>query len=501
MGVFVVQNGTIVELPQSYGGPSADLALVPRFSAPRPLLYVWYPDIRKDSLVLRSQETGEMIAFRAWVDVKGVLQVALRADLAPGLYSLLQENQVLEREHFPHWSFIVDDSPGKTSTTADARKTVNPTLTTITIAIPTVTETSACTATPIWTSSPSATKTATPSSTRIATRTPTPAPDAVITHSILALRSGPGDEYATLANHPQGTAVGLTGQSADGEWVQVRTTDGRTGWMWAAYLRISVSLEGIPVAETPSDASCRYGVDSAFSALQTGELGCPLSEAKVIWSAIQAFEGGYMLWRSDVNQVTVFYNSGLQETLPDQWHGESYITGSPPAGRVAPERGFGWLWATKLQMREELGWGLELEKGFCARVQYFGHGFALRSVTGSCGNEFNRANEGDFAPVFLVAEDSGGWNKSTGQLPAVTASSTPPPRPTMTPTVAAVLLDNFDSYPSQDILRSAYHINAAWGQNQASLSLVPAQAAGSEPNCLMFEYDILQPAPDNYAGF
>ena len=112
-----------------------------------------------------------------------------------------------------------------------------------------------------------------------------------------------------------------------------------------------------------------------------------------------------------MNRATVFYNSGRQETLSDQWHGESYSIGAPPGGRVAPERGFGWLWATKASIREGLGWGLEPEKGFCARIQYFGSGFALRSVAGSCGNEFNRANEGDFAQILLTAEDSGLWGK------------------------------------------------------------------------------------------
>ena len=352
---------------------------------------------------------------------------------------------------------------------------------------------------------PTSTQTHTLRPTATRTHTPRPtatrAPDAQVSHSSLNLHAGPGNEYAVVRNYAQGTAVSLTGKSTDGQWVQVRTPDGLTGWMWAAYLRIDVSLASVPVIQTSSAASCRYKVDPTFSSAQTDGLGCPLAEAKVVWSAIQAFEGGYLLWRSDVNRATVFYNSGRQETLSDQWHGESYSIGAPPGGRVAPERGFGWLWATKPEIRDGLGWGLEPEKGFCVRIQYFGSGFALRSVTGSCGNEFNRANEGDFAPIFLVAEDSGGWNKNTVQLPVVAASSTPPPRPSTAPTVVVVLLDGFDSYPGQDALQSAYHINAAWGQNQASLSLVPAQTAGSAPNCLMFEYDIRLPAPDDYAGF
>jgi len=82
--------------------------------------------------------------------------------------------------------------------------------------------------------------------------------------------------------------------------------------------------------------------------------------------------------------------------------GERYSVGAPPAGRVAPARGFGWLWGRNPQLALDLGWGLEQEKGFCARIQYFERGFALRNVTGSCSSEFNRANEGDFSAVFFL---------------------------------------------------------------------------------------------------
>ena len=119
-----------------------------------------------------------------------------------------------------------------------------------------------------------------------------------------------------------------------------------------------------------------------------------------------------MLWRSDVNAVTILYADGQQETLPDQWDGRSYALGSPPGGRVAPTRGFGWIWATKSGVSDRLGWGLVEEKGFCARIQYFDGGFVFRSATGSCGSEFNRANDADFPPLYIAVSESGSWAKA-----------------------------------------------------------------------------------------
>ena len=117
-----------------------------------------------------------------------------------------------------------------------------------------------------------------------------------------------------------------------------------------------------------------------------------------------------MLWRSDTRRVTVLYNDHTSVELPDQWDGEPYgSTGSPPPGKVAPVRGFGWIWLQHDEIRQKLGWGLDEEKGCCVLLQTFEHGSVLRSVKGSCGSEFNRANEGDFEHFFIVI-DAERWN-------------------------------------------------------------------------------------------
>ena len=52
-----------------------------------------------------------------------------------------------------------------------------------------------------------------------------------------------------------------------------------------------------------------------------------------------------------------------------------------PAGKVQPERGFGWIWCREQAIRERLGWGLDEEQGFESGVdlvQGFDNGIILR---------------------------------------------------------------------------------------------------------------------------
>jgi hypothetical protein len=141
------------------------------------------------------------------------------------------------------------------------------------------------------------------------------------------------------------------------------------------------------------------------------DLGCPQAPATVIWAAYQPFEGGAMLWRSDINRVTVFFTDATQETLSDQWHEEPFGIGAPPAGKVAPVRGFGWLWANHPDMAARLGWGLQVEKGCCLQTQYLVRGFLCRSVRGDCGSQYNRANEADFIQFAFKVSDAGTWSR------------------------------------------------------------------------------------------
>jgi hypothetical protein len=85
---------------------------------------------------------------------------------------------------------------------------------------------------------------------------------------------------------------------------------------------------------------------------------CPAASSSAT-GAYQLFDRGFMVFNPAANQsMMVFYNDGTMVTYLDNWDGSEYtIDGTPPAGKYAPERGFGYLWLTQPSVRSGLGWG------------------------------------------------------------------------------------------------------------------------------------------------
>jgi hypothetical protein len=89
-------------------------------------------------------------------------------------------------------------------------------------------------------------------------------------------------------------------------------------------------------------------------------------------AAFQSFEGGYMLWRQDIDIIYVLYHNGSYRTfssteyinLPD-----NPVDAPPPAGRVSPIRGFGRVWSNHSSVQSGLGWGFAAEQGYTARIE------------------------------------------------------------------------------------------------------------------------------------
>jgi hypothetical protein len=131
-------------------------------------------------------------------------------------------------------------------------------------------------------------------------------------------------------------------------------------------------------------------------------LGCPQAAGRELVGterlslrqvplAVQRFEGGTMLWlrefssdvRSDPEILVITpgpTGSGLTwQRFPDPWQeGQpTGVTGTPPAGRYAPQRGFGLLWASNAELRARLGWALDPEQGETGGYRRFWHGFLL----------------------------------------------------------------------------------------------------------------------------
>lgn len=160
-------------------------------------------------------------------------------------------------------------------------------------------------------------------------------------------------------------------------------------------------------APTASATPCSIPLALELSGLYNPAIfGCPAGDSAVIWGAWESFERGAMLWRSDTDTAYAFVTGGRWYPIAARWGGEPLSSrGTPPAGLLAPERGFGWVWGSDDTLFADLGWALSVEKGFCAQVQPFEHGFLLRSnAAASCtsDNLYNHATSPAWEPIALA---------------------------------------------------------------------------------------------------
>jgi len=127
-----------------------------------------------------------------------------------------------------------------------------------------------------------------------------------------------------------------------------------------------------------------------------------------------------MLWRNDRDTSYVFYASGDWFPITQGWDGQPPADrGAPPPGLQAPQRGFGFVWSHDDKIFNGLGWARDKEKGFCALVQDFDHGFILQSSnvpTCTPENLYNFATASDWSPVLIAATDDQKW----GSVPSLT---------------------------------------------------------------------------------
>jgi hypothetical protein len=112
---------------------------------------------------------------------------------------------------------------------------------------------------------------------------------------------------------------------------------------------------------------------------------CP-NPAEIGWAAQQPFEHGFMLWLQPSNAVYVFFNNyggqsyrvytdNFKEGDP-----ESDPSLTPPAGLRQPIRGFGLVWRSYPEVRDNLGWATAPESGFNAWRQSY-QGFGMHNLT------------------------------------------------------------------------------------------------------------------------
>jgi serine/threonine protein kinase len=282
-----------------------------------------------------------------------------------------------------------------------------------------VSPSSTVTDTPV--SEPTATPTSVPMDTPQPTFTATPQPTAtftpeplgVVNTNELNLRRGTSSNFDVIRKLDSGDQLEPIGRNDAGDWLQVRTANGDIGWVASQYVDLNHESSELATVATPTLPSCGIPVAGDLAAgWDRSRQGCPTGQSRITWSAWQPFERGGMLWREDTDLVTVFYDNGDSTTLPDQWQeGTPWSSrGNTPPGRVAPVRGFGWIWGTDDWVFKGLGWGLDAEKGICSLVQPFERGFILRSTNDAyCNGNYNRANDAGFAPLRRSVSDDGRW--------------------------------------------------------------------------------------------
>ncbi|MBA3533793.1 MAG: hypothetical protein H0T73_17895, partial [Ardenticatenales bacterium] len=164
---------------------------------------------------------------------------------------------------------------------------------------------------------------------------------------------------------------------------------------------------------TPEVVACVVSPSPRFAALwESNEdfLGCPMAPVATIPTlAEETFEGGYLFWRSDTDQVFAIFDRSKsrgtaltegrwQTSSAWRWDGSNPegIGLIPPDGRVEPIRGFGFVWRTFLDAQDGLlGWALEPEHSSTnvGQMQQFENGFIF---LGSGSAIYILANNGTF---------------------------------------------------------------------------------------------------------
>jgi hypothetical protein len=97
-------------------------------------------------------------------------------------------------------------------------------------------------------------------------------------------------------------------------------------------------------------------------------------------AALQLFENGAMIWRSDTDSIYALYTDGSWESFEDTFE-EGQPESDPaivaPPSRWQPIRGFGKVWREHPEVRASLGWAIDKEFGLTAPMHRFEHGYMI----------------------------------------------------------------------------------------------------------------------------
>jgi hypothetical protein len=124
-----------------------------------------------------------------------------------------------------------------------------------------------------------------------------------------------------------------------------------------------------------------FGVVYANNVDIATQLGCPLGNPPDMLSlnaVFQPYQTGQMLWLD--GEIYVLYNNNTFTSYTD-----NFVSGvdpelnpeAPPAGFIAPVRGFNKVWTNNPSVRTGLGWATALESGIQARAVNFQSGLMV----------------------------------------------------------------------------------------------------------------------------
>jgi hypothetical protein len=125
-------------------------------------------------------------------------------------------------------------------------------------------------------------------------------------------------------------------------------------------------------ADGKSTAQAQVQVYCPFTFFFGQADGCPTGAAFEVGASYQPFENGSMVWRSDTNEIYAFYSDGTAAYFVAKDYAglpEAQIAEMPPLDREVPASGFGKVWANVPGVRDKLGWALESESGYTAKIQ------------------------------------------------------------------------------------------------------------------------------------
>lgn len=126
--------------------------------------------------------------------------------------------------------------------------------------------------------------------------------------------------------------------------------------------------------------------------------GAVVTTEETVEAVYQSFEQGFMIWRSDTNEILVFSDDGTLERYPEPTYAglpDADPSEELPEDLLVPERGFGKVWGNQ-GVQEVLGWATATEDGFTMTIERF---------TAPTGDVLVRISQPEGEPVIISSNN------------------------------------------------------------------------------------------------